>query len=55
VPRLATILRWTLLAAAVVATLVVRRDLAPRRSLRGTDPLIGSLDTWPEVPRRAAS
>ncbi|HUC04322.1 MAG TPA: hypothetical protein VL961_02925 [Acidimicrobiales bacterium] len=29
-------------------------DRAPERALRGTEPVMGSLDTWPEVPRRPA-
>jgi hypothetical protein len=46
----------SLVASAVVA--VVRQvllDRAPRRALHGSDPVIGSLDTWPTVPRRPAS
>ncbi len=46
-----------LLRAAVVAALValVRAallDRAPRRELHGDEPVIGSLDTWPAVPRK---
>jgi hypothetical protein len=37
-------------AAGVVRALVL--DRAPRRALHGTAPLIGSVDTWPKVPRR---
>jgi hypothetical protein len=43
-----------LAALAVVIRLVqaVRADRAPRRALEGTRPLVGSIDTWPTVPRR---
>ena len=49
--------KWSLLRTAlvVVAAGVVRAlvlDRAPRRALHGTAPLIGSVDTWPKVPRR---
>jgi len=27
-------------------------DRAPRRELHGSEPVIGSLDTWPAVPRK---
>ncbi|MGO8863819.1 MAG: hypothetical protein ACLQRH_24095 [Acidimicrobiales bacterium] len=47
-----------LLRAAVVAALVgvvraVLLDRSPQRPLSGTQPVVGSLDTWPSVPRRA--
>jgi hypothetical protein len=46
-------------AAVVVAVLVVVRavllDRAPQRALHGSQPVIGSLDTWPAVPRKPAS
>jgi hypothetical protein len=50
-------LLWTLLKAGllVVVLAVVRSvllDRAPQRSLHGDEPIIGSLDTWPEVPRK---
>jgi hypothetical protein len=50
-------LLWTLFRAAVVlAVLAVWRevllDRAPERPLRGDEPIIGSLDTWPAVPRK---
>jgi hypothetical protein len=46
-----------LIRAALVAAFVglVRQVLlgrTSRRSLHGSEPVIGSLDTWPEVPRR---
>ncbi|HXP33098.1 MAG TPA: hypothetical protein VN820_03730 [Acidimicrobiales bacterium] len=46
-------------AAVVVAVLAVVRavllDRAPQRALHGSEPVIGSLDTWPAVPRKPAS
>jgi hypothetical protein len=50
-------LLWTLLKAAVfVAVLSIVRsvlvDRAPQRALLGDAPIIGSLDTWPAVPRK---
>ena len=50
--RVLTILIRTALVAAAFA--VVRHilvDRSPRQSLHG-QPVIGSLDTWPDVPRR---
>ena len=48
----------TLLRAALVAVLATVRavllDRAPRRGLHGDRPVIGSLDTWPAVPRKPA-
>jgi hypothetical protein len=53
-------LLWTLLKAGLfVAVLAIVRsvlvDRAPERALRGDEPIIGSLDTWPEVPRKPTS
>jgi hypothetical protein len=50
-------LLWTLLKAGLfVAVLAIVRsvlvDRAPQRALHGDEPIIGSLDTWPEVPRK---
>ena len=52
-------LLWTgLRAALVIAVLAVVREIlldrAPQRPIpaRGREPVIGSLDTWPEVPRK---
>jgi hypothetical protein len=44
---------------ALVATLAgliraILADRAPQRGLHGTEPVIGSIDTWPDVPRRPA-
>jgi hypothetical protein len=47
----------TLFRAAIVVTVlaIVREvllDRTPQKALRGNEPLIGSLDTWPTVPRK---
>jgi hypothetical protein len=53
-------LAWTLFRAAlIVGALALLRaallDRAPRRELHGDEPVIGSLDTWPAVPRKPQS
>ena len=43
------------LAILVVVVATVREILLerqPERALHGSDPVIGSLDTWPDVPRK---
>jgi hypothetical protein len=45
-------LRAALVAALVGVVRAILLDRAPRRPLHGADPVIGSLDTWPKVPRR---
>ena len=50
-------LLWTLVRAALVVAVVatvraVLLDRAPQRALHGGEPVIGSLDTWPAVPRK---
>ncbi|HVA06667.1 MAG TPA: hypothetical protein VNG12_08015 [Acidimicrobiales bacterium] len=47
--RLLTIV---LVIVAVGVVRAVLMDRAPRRGLHGEQPVIGSLDTWPDVPRR---
>jgi len=46
----------TLRAVLVIAVLAVVREVllerTPERSIHGGEPVIGSLDTWPAVPRR---
>jgi hypothetical protein len=49
---LSTLLRTALIVAALAVVRAVLLDRAPRRELRPGEPLIGSLDTWPEVPRK---
>jgi hypothetical protein len=53
-------LLWTVVRAGLVlAVLAIVRsvllDRAPQRALHGDEPIIGSLDTWPEVPRKPTS
>jgi len=54
---LSTVLRVALVFAvlAVVRTLLL--DRAPHRAIHanGREPVIGSLDTWPAVPRKPTS
>ena len=54
---LSTVLRVALVFAvlAVVRTLLL--DRAPQRAIHdnGREPVIGSLDTWPAVPRKPTS
>jgi hypothetical protein len=51
--RVLTILiRTTLVAALLGVVRAVLLDRSPQRSLHGTEPVVGSLDTWPKVPRR---
>jgi hypothetical protein len=35
----------------LVRLALVLADRAPQRALNGTTPIVGSLDTWPAVPR----
>jgi hypothetical protein len=53
-------LLWTLVRAALVVAVVatvraVLLDRAPQRALHGDERIIGSLDTWPAVPRKPES
>ena len=41
-----------ILVVAVVREILL--DRTPRKALHGSDPVIGSLDTWPAVPRKPA-
>ncbi len=50
-------LLWTMVRATLVIALLaivrsVLLDRAPQRALHGDEPVIGSLDTWPAVPRK---
>ncbi len=49
---LSTLLRTALVVAALAVLRAVLLDRAPRRELHGAEPVIGSLDTWPAVPRK---
>jgi hypothetical protein len=50
---LTLIFRAALVAAVLGVVRAVLSDRAPQRPLHGAEPVIGSLDTWPKVPRRA--
>ncbi len=50
-----TLVRAALVAAALAVVRAVLLDRAPQRALHGSEPVIGSLDTWPAVPRKPAS
>ncbi len=50
---LAIAIRLALVAAVLGVVRAVLSDRAPQRPLHGAEPVIGSLDTWPKVPRRA--
>jgi len=50
----------TLVRAAIVIVVVavvreILLDRTPRKALHGREPVIGSLDTWPAVPRKPAT
>jgi hypothetical protein len=56
--RLASTLLRALLVIAVLAIVrAVLLDRAPQRAIQanGREPVIGSLDTWPPVPRKPGS
>jgi hypothetical protein len=46
--------RVLLLIAVLAVVREILLDRAPRRALHGSEPVIGSLDTWPAVPRKPA-
>lgn len=49
---LLTLIRLGLLVAVFAVVREVLLDRTPQRALNGNQPVIGSLDTWPEVPRK---
>ena len=52
---LRTLVKAALFVLVLAAVRAVLLDRAPRRALHGDEPIIGSLDTWPEVPRKPKS
>jgi hypothetical protein len=50
-----TLLRAALVVGALAVVRAVLLDRAPRRELHRGQPVIGSLDTWPAVPRKPPS
>jgi hypothetical protein len=53
---LSTLLRVAAVLAVLAVVRAVLLDRAPQRAIRanGREPVIGSLDTWPTVPRKPA-
>ena len=47
-----TLFRAALVIGALAVVRAVLLDRAPRRELHRGEPVIGSLDTWPAVPRK---
>jgi hypothetical protein len=52
---LRTLVRAALFIAVVAIVRAVLLDRAPQRALHGDEPIIGSLDTWPDVPRKPSA
>jgi hypothetical protein len=54
---LPTLLRALLIIGVLAIVRTVLLDRAPQRAIQanGREPVIGSLDTWPEVPRKPGS
>jgi hypothetical protein len=50
-----TLFRSALIIVALAVVRAVLLDRAPRRELHRGEPVIGSLDTWPDVPRKPPS
>jgi hypothetical protein len=48
-------IRSAVLSAGVALVRKVLLDRSPQQALKNNEPVIGSLDTWPAVPRRPAS
>lgn len=51
---LSVAIRLALIAAVVAVARQLMLERAPERAIEGTKPVIGSLDTWPAVPRKPA-
>jgi hypothetical protein len=49
---LSTLFRAALIMGVLAVVRAVLLDRAPRREIRRGEPVIGSLDTWPDVPRK---
>jgi hypothetical protein len=52
---LSGLLRAALIIGALAVVRAVLLDRAPQRELHGSEPVIGSLDTWPTVPRKPSA
>jgi hypothetical protein len=51
---LSIVTRLAVVAVVIRLVRAVRDDRRPTRALEGTRPVVGSIDTWPTVPRRPA-
>jgi hypothetical protein len=49
---LTLVVRAAVVAGVLGLVRAILADRAPQRSLHGAEPVVGSLDTWPKVPRR---
>jgi hypothetical protein len=49
---LTLVVRVVLMIGLLAAVRQVLLDRSPQKAFDGTRPVIGSLDTWPAVPRR---
>ena len=52
---LSTLFRAALIVGVLAVVRAVLLDRAPRREIHRGEPVIGSLDTWPDVPRKPQS
>jgi hypothetical protein len=52
---LSALIRVALVIAVLAVVRALLLDRAPQRALRHDEPVIGSLDTWPAVPRKPQS
>ncbi|HEX3794939.1 MAG TPA: hypothetical protein VHV57_10615 [Acidimicrobiales bacterium] len=48
------VIRSILLSVLIAVVRQVLLERAPQQALKNNEPVIGSLDTWPAVPRRPA-
>jgi hypothetical protein len=47
-----TLLRALVIVVVVAVIRVILLDRTPEKALHAGEPIIGSLDTWPAVPRK---
>ena len=47
-----TLVRLTVLVVVVATIREILLERQPQKALHGSQPVIGSLDTWPAVPRK---
>jgi uncharacterized membrane protein (DUF373 family) len=51
---LSRLIRAVVVVAVVAALREILLERTPDKKLHGSEPVIGSLDTWPAVPRKPA-